>query len=113
MLVEDAIKVLKEQPKYLIENNCLVGEVSEIVAALDLAISAIERDSTYRRALYLLDATYRLLEKQVESRYVLNILETTVDYDDADCDGNCLMEDIKDLFFEAEYHPEPPKEDKP
>ena len=44
MLVEDAIKVLKEQPKYLIENNCLVGEVSEIVAALDLAISALERD---------------------------------------------------------------------
>ena len=80
--------------------------------ALDLAIAALERDSTYRRALYLLDATYRLLENQVESRYVLNILETTVDYDDADCDGNCLMEDIKDLFFEAEYHPEPPKEDE-
>ena len=84
---------------------------SEQDKALDLAIAALERDSTYRRALYLLDATYRLLVKQVESRYVLNILETTVDYDDADCDGTCLMEDIKDLFFEAEYHPEPPKEE--
>ena len=90
-----------------------LGLYDELIEALTLAIAALERDSTYRRALYLLDATYRLLVKQAESRYVLNILETTVDYDDADCDGNCLVEDIKDLFFEAEYHPEPPKEETP
>lgn len=94
-----------------VRNGIPPTKPGKAIEGIDLAIAALERDSTYRRALYLLDATYRLLEKQVESRYVLNILETTVDYDDADCDGNCLMEDIEALFFEAEYHPEPPKEE--
>jgi len=106
MTNEEAIEWLK-----VIPNQELYECDFKRKEALRLAIAALERDSTYRRALYLLDATYRLLENQVESRYVLNILETTVDYDDADCDGNCLMEDIKYLLFEAEYHSEPPKEE--
>ena len=48
------------------------------------------------RCVTLLKATYNLLKKQVESPFVLNILEETVFYDETDCDGYCLMEDIAD-----------------
>ena len=48
----------------------------------------------------LLIATYRLLNKQNETPYVLNMLSTTVYYDGADCDGSCLMEDIEACLFE-------------
>lgn len=48
----------------------------------------------------LLIAAYKLLNKQNETPYVLNMLSTTVHYDDADCDGSCLMEDIEACLFE-------------
>ena len=48
----------------------------------------------------LLMACYELLKKQEEAVGVLNILEETVFYDNADCDGSCLMEDIKDELDE-------------
>ena len=44
----------------------------------------------------LLRACYDLLMKQVESGYVLNLLNETIHYDDIDVDGNCLLEDIRD-----------------
>ena len=44
----------------------------------------------------LLRACYDLLMKQVESGYVLNLLDETIYYDDTDVDGNCLLEDIRD-----------------
>ena len=47
-----------------------------------------------KRADTLLKATYDLLSKQHENYYVLNLLAETVYYDEAECDGNCLMEDI-------------------
>ena len=47
------------------------------------------------RAKVLLKACYDLLQKQEESHYVLNLLETTVYYDEADCDGYCLKNDIE------------------
>jgi hypothetical protein len=42
----------------------------------------------------LLKAAYDLLMKQEESSITLNLLEETVHYDEADCDGSCLMDDI-------------------
>ena len=36
-----------------------------------------------------------LLQKQEDSHYVLNLLSETVYYDEADCDGYCLMKDIE------------------
>lgn len=48
------------------------------------------------RTAVLLQACLHLLEKQVASHYVLNMLEETVFYDEAECDGYCLMEDIRD-----------------
>ena len=47
------------------------------------------------RKVTLLKACASLLNKQKESPYVLNLLEETVYYDDADCDGYCLLNDIK------------------
>lgn len=46
------------------------------------------------RKVVLLKAAYDLLKKCGEGPYVKNAYEVTVFYDDADCDGYCLMEDI-------------------
>ena len=54
-----------------------------------------------KRARILLEATHNLFEKQMESGYVLNLLAETIFYDEAECDGHCLMEDIENLL---EYH---------
>ena len=48
----------------------------------------------------LLIAAYKLLNKQNETPYVLDILSTTVHYDGEDCDGSCLMEDIEACLCE-------------
>mgnify|MGYP003435754856 FL=1 len=47
------------------------------------------------RKVVLLRACLQLLERQNDSPYVLNILEETAFYDEAGCDGYCLMDDIK------------------
>ena len=54
------------------------------------------------RAKILLKATKDLLEKQEDNCYVLNLLEETVFYDGADCDGTCLKNDIDYWFYELE-----------
>lgn len=46
------------------------------------------------RKVVLLQACLELLRKQNDSGHVLNLLSETVFYDDAECDGYCLMEDI-------------------
>ena len=52
------------------------------------------------RAEVLLKAVHDLLQKQEESPYVLNILAETIFYDEAECDGACLKEDIEYWFDE-------------
>jgi hypothetical protein len=47
------------------------------------------------RKITLLKACRDLLKKQANSSYVLDLLSETVFYDEADCDGNCLLEDIE------------------
>ena len=42
----------------------------------------------------LLRACYDLLKKANESDYVGDVMSMTVHYDEADCDGHCLMDDI-------------------
>lgn len=42
----------------------------------------------------LLKAAYDILKKCDEGPYVKNALEETAFYDEAECDGFCLMEDI-------------------
>lgn len=50
------------------------------------------------RAKVLLKATLDLLQKQKDSHYVLNLLETTSFYDEAECDGYCLFDDIENFL---------------
>lgn len=47
------------------------------------------------RKVTLLKACRDLLKKQEKSNYVLDLLSETIHYDDADCDGYCLLEDIE------------------
>jgi len=42
----------------------------------------------------LLKAAYDLLKQADEAHFVQQATEIIVHYDDADCDGICLMEDI-------------------
>lgn len=53
------------------------------------------------RKITLLKACKELLEKQNNSSYVLDLLSETVYYDEADCDGHCLLDDIE---VELELH---------
>ena len=47
------------------------------------------------RKVTLLKACMELLRKQKHSSYVLDLLTETVFYDEANCDGNCLLDDIE------------------
>lgn len=47
------------------------------------------------RKITLLKACRDLLKKQEKSSCVLDLLSETVFYDEAECDGNCLLEDIE------------------
>lgn len=52
------------------------------------------------RARTLLKAAGTLLKKQEDSNYALNLLAETVYYDEAECDGSCLLDDIRYWFDE-------------
>lgn len=52
------------------------------------------------RRIILLKATHALLKKCDQGPYVKNVMEQTVFYDEADCDGSCLMMDIEDCLLE-------------
>lgn len=64
--------------------------------------TAKEKDEALKRATTLLKATYQLLDKQNETPFVLNMLCETTYYDEADCDGYCLLEDIKACLEEID-----------
>lgn len=50
------------------------------------------------RAITLLRATLEILRKCANSNYVLDVLGETAYYDEAECDGYCLMEDIRNYL---------------
>ncbi len=50
------------------------------------------------RALILLAAVVDLLDIQGESKTAVNVLEEAVIYDDTECDGHSLLEDIRNLL---------------
>ena len=57
-------------------------------------------EKAFTRAKTLLRATFELLKAQEDSTYVLNILEQTAIWDEAECDGSSLMDDIRYWFDE-------------
>lgn len=59
-----------------------------------------EKDEALERATTLLRATRELLQRQQDDPCVLNLLAETVFYDEAECDGACLLDDIDALFDE-------------
>lgn len=67
----------------------------EAVEVHNRCIQALKFNS---RARELLKAAIKLLNKQNESSYVLNLLDELVYYDDCECDGSCLLEDITNLL---------------
>ena len=58
------------------------------------------KEEALNRAKTLLKAAGTLLKKQEDSYYVLNLLAETVCYDEAECDGYCLLDDIRYWFDE-------------
>lgn len=62
----------------------------------------VKKGNRIERGHELLKLCLELFERQNNSMYVLNVLEETVTYDESECDGNCLMEDIK-LYLEEVY----------
>lgn len=87
----DDIKFLKDWNKDLE----LLGDEQEAIEVHDRCIQALKFNT---RAKELLAACVQLLNKQLESPFVLNLLDELIYYDDCECDGNCLMDDIIDLL---------------
>ena len=53
----------------------------------------------------LLKATHELLKACQDGPFVKNALEEIVNYDNAECDGTCLMDDIYYWLEENEGEP--------
>ena len=109
MTIEEAIKHCedvaenKEQAVYdlLAFGYSTKEERNECIECAEEHRQLAEWLNELKRARVLLNATYELLMKQKDSGYVLNLLSETIFYDEAECDGYCLMEDIENLL---EYH---------
>ena len=86
-----AIQILEYTKQY---DDCSHG-ASRI--AIDRAIDALYFEM---RARELFDAIIELFVRQKESDIVLNILEEIVYYDEEECDGSCLIEDICHLLVD-------------
>lgn len=86
-----AIQTLEYLKKF---DNCSYGAT---LLAVNRGINALHFET---RARELLRAVVDLLSKQKESNVVLNMLTETVYYDEAECDGDCLMEDICSLLVD-------------
>jgi len=52
------------------------------------------------RAKVLLKATFDILYQCEKTPYVENVMEVTANYDETECDGNCLKDDIEYLLDE-------------
>lgn len=57
-------------------------------------------DELEERKTVLLKACKDLFVKQQNSSYVLNLLNEKVHYDEEDCDGYCLLDDINAVLEE-------------
>lgn len=50
------------------------------------------------RAVVLLKATYDIIQKCNKSYYVTDVCHETVEYDETECDGLCLKNDIQQVL---------------
>lgn len=95
----EKIEALKNGKDVTIKLVCNKAEVVSLERIIEYACGE-QKLQELDRAKTLLKATWELLNKQENSGYVLNLLSETVNYDNAECDGNCLMGDINAWFYE-------------
>lgn len=96
---EEKIEALKDGKDVTIKLVCNKAEVVSPERIIEYACGE-QKLQELDRVKTLLKATWELLNKQENSGYVLNLLSETVNYDNAECDGNCLMGDINAWFYE-------------
>lgn len=101
MTIDQAIRHYEKVAEQFEKEKELTAVTLEMCKCADEHRQLADWLKELKRAIYLLKVTYDLLRKQEESIYVLNILSETIFYDGAECDGQCLMEDIENLL---EYH---------
>jgi hypothetical protein len=77
----------RTHPKEEFKPKSLESLTNEILRLRENALS-------HNRKEVLLRAAYDLLKECDKGIYVKNALETEVFYDNTECDGSCLMEDI-------------------
>lgn len=88
--------------------NNLIGNYSDYYDdALEMGIKALEQQKEYekqfselQRAKVLLKATLDFLKAAKRNPYVADVLSMLIYYDEANCDGYCLMDDIEKYFDE-------------
>ena len=84
--------------------NCDDGIAAEVTTreAYCTLKRAVKQDDSYgeKRYITLLRAAHTLLKRQYDTGYVMNLLAETVFYDEAECNGYCLLDDIEYYFDE-------------
>jgi uncharacterized membrane protein (DUF485 family) len=58
----------------------------------------MEENAKLKDAIVLLRAVLEIMTKAKESPYIEDVLSLTAFYDGVECDGGCLMQDIKDYL---------------
>ena len=83
------------------EKNCKESFLNWLRSELDETKDRASMAQTAeQRAEILIKATYDILKKCEESPYLSDILSVTATWDDAECDGSCLKDDIVAWFSE-------------
>jgi hypothetical protein len=98
----DCIKIRGEFIEYIIFNrqeklNWLFSIYDKKIKIIDDYFNENKEENKMEdRKIVLLKACRDLLKKQERSGYVLDLLSETVEYDDTECDGSCLLSEIED-----------------
>ncbi len=101
---ETISKMFSEKRKKVVIENFFKSECDINTSIHDAYSKGFERGLSCQiialhRAETLLEAAYKLLKKQEDAPYVIDLLKQTVDYDAAECSGSCLKDDI-DYWFD-------------
>jgi hypothetical protein len=96
----DLLGIQKDKAPFNIKKGDTDAEAIKATKKINARLEADLKymSNQFDRATVLLTATATLFKKQKDSKTVLNILEETSIYDDTECDGFCLLEDINSLI---------------
>lgn len=90
------IQPKKENKQKPVEDNQDSAVLAEDLRKARKKIDKLVEDG--ERATVLLNAVVDLFDIQSESKTAVNLLEEAVNYDDTECDGHSLIEDIAKLL---------------